>query len=195
MVIQISLKKGVWEALADSAMDRILNWFFAYPEDGFTLNDLCKVTNTAKKTANMVVEKLVQAGFLEKQVYGKLWRLSARKKHPFFVTRKIPTNLRMVYESGILDALLQMYPQARSIILFGSYRKGDDIPASDIDVAVELPGKISQKIVELGTIRHFGYRHDVKVNVYIFSRSSIDNNVFANIANGIVLWGFLEVKP
>ena len=40
-----------------------------------------------------------------------------------------------------------------------------------------------------------GYRKNIKVNLHVFSRKHIDLNVFANIANGIVLNGFLEVRP
>jgi hypothetical protein len=30
--------------------------------------------------------------------------------------------------------------------------------------------------------------------LHIFNRNNIDDNLFNNIANGILLWGFLEVK-
>ena len=51
------------------------------------------------------------------------------------------------------------------------------------------------KIVELGVLPEFGYRKDVLVNLYIFSRNKADLNLFSNIANGIVLEGFLEARP
>jgi hypothetical protein len=195
MASPTSLKKTVELALLDIATQRILYWFFAYPETDFSLTDLCKETKTAKTTAKLVVEHLEKMGFLEKKVYGRLWRLSARHDHPYFATRKIPGNLQMVYESGIIEDVLRRYPQARAIVLFGSYRKGDDVPESDIDIAVELPGKEPLRIKELGSITNFGYRRDVRVNAHLFSRESVDINVFANIVNGIVLWGFLEVAP
>ena len=42
---------------------------------------------------------------------------------------------------------------------------------------------------------NIGYRKNVPVNVHVFSRNKIDLNLFANIANGIILEGFLEVRP
>ena len=51
------------------------------------------------------------------------------------------------------------------------------------------------KIFELGILPEFGHRKNVLVNLYIFSRNKIDLNLFSNIANGIVLEGFLEVRP
>ena len=83
----------------------------------------------------------------------------------------------------------------KNIILFGSYRKGDDDERSDIDIAVEVLGDEEPKIINIGVLNKIGYRNGIKINVYVFSRNKIDLNLFANIANGIGLEGFLEVRP
>ena len=82
---------------------------------------------------------------------------------------------------------------AKAIILFWSYRKGDDNEKSDIDIAVEVIGNQDLKIVNLENIHQFGYRKNVPVNLHVFSKNKVDINLFSNIANGIVLAGFLEV--
>ena len=51
------------------------------------------------------------------------------------------------------------------------------------------------QIIGLGVVEQLGYRKNVPINLYIFSRNKIDLNLFANIANGFVLDGFLEVRP
>ena len=84
-------------------------------------------------------------------------------------------------------------PNAKAIVLFGSYRKGDDNEESDIDIAVEVIDE-SRYIEDFGVIGKFGYRRGITVNLNVFSRDKINNNLFSNIANGIVLDGFLEVK-
>ena len=33
-----------------------------------------------------------------------------------------------------------------------------------------------------------------RIQIHLFSRENIDTGIFNNIANGILLWGFLEVK-
>ena len=101
----------------------------------------------------------------------------------------------MVCESGILKEIHKLTPGARAVILFGSYRKGDDTEKSDIDIAVEVLDDKEVQMIELGIVPELGYRKNVPVNLYIFSRNKIDLNLFANIANGIVLEGFLEVRP
>ena len=49
--------------------------------------------------------------------------------------------------------------------------------------------------MRLGIVEQLGYRKKVNVNLHVFSRNKIDLNLFVNIANGIVLDGFLEVRP
>ena len=185
--------KGLKISGLERAYDKMHAWFFAYPQDEFTLNDLCKQLEIAKTTANMVVASLKKEGFLEVRVLGKLWRIKANQEHVYFKTRKIPFNLKLAYESGILAWIQENIPRAKVIILFGSYRWGDDIPESDLDIAVEISEEKELEIIE-GKIEKFGYRENVKASIHLFSRKHIDRNLFASMSNGIVLTGFLEVK-
>ena len=149
-------------------------------------------------TAKRVVTRLVDEGFLSKKVYGKTWRITCNKDHYYNLTAKIAYNLNMVYRAyyaGLRDNILKIVGNARSIMLFGSYRKGDDTEESDVDIAVEVAGDEEMRIVELGVIPQFGFRDNVHINLHIFSRNKVDLNLFSNIANGIVLEGFLEVRP
>lgn len=176
------------------AFDKILHWFFSYPLSPVSLSDLSKQLDISKTTANRIVTQLVNENFLIKEVLGRIWRLSANQKHPYFITRKIGYNLVLIYGSGIIDAIHERVSNARAIVLFGSYRKGDDTEKSDIDIAVEVLTDEEPQIIELGVIE-LGYRKNVPINLHVFSRNKVDLNLFANIANGIVLEGFLEVRP
>ncbi|MFH1432554.1 MAG: nucleotidyltransferase domain-containing protein [archaeon] len=174
---------------------KIQYWFFSYPDKEMSLTDLSTVLKISKTTANRIVTQLVDEGFLRKEILGKLWRISSNKDHPRLYQRKISYNLGMIYESGILEEIHRQIPNSKAIILFGSYRKGDDNEKSDIDIAVEVLDDEDVRIFEVGIIPQLGYRINVPVNVHVFSRNKIDLNLFANIANGIVLEGFLEVRP
>ena len=129
------------------------------------------------------------------QTIGKLWRITCNQRHYYNTTRKIPYHLNLVYESEIVERISNIIHNYKAIILFGSYRKGDDDEKSDIDMAVEIIKDDALKIVRLGNIPRLGYRENVPINLHIFSKDMIDLNLFANIANGIVLYGFLEVRP
>ncbi|MGC9310358.1 MAG: nucleotidyltransferase domain-containing protein [Candidatus Aenigmatarchaeota archaeon] len=180
---------------ANEAYNKILAWFFSFPQKELSLNNISRELGISKTTANTILKKLVKEGFLKKEVLGRTWRVSCNQDHPYFLAKKIPYNLILIYESGIMDAIHKILPSPKAVVLFGSYRKGDDVETSDIDIAVEVAGNDEPKIVELGRLPNLGYRKNVVVNLYVFSRNKIDLNMFANIANGIVLEGFLEVRP
>jgi predicted nucleotidyltransferase len=177
------------------AYTKLNRWFFDYPTTEFGLNDLCSALKISKTTANKVVTLLKEENFLNVKPIGNLWRISCNPHHAHNLTRKIPYHLNLIYESGIIERIRETNPNPRAIILFGSYRKGDDIETSDIDVAVELLDDDEVQITELGIIPQLGYRQNVRVNAHMFSRNKINLNLFVNIANGIVLDGFLEVRP
>ncbi len=178
-----------------AAQQRIVAWFAASPSIDFTFNEICTATKTAKTTAKTVIEDLEKRELIKKTVLGRLWRLAANLDSYKFRELKIVLNLDYLFASNVTEFIFNIYPQARTIVLFGSYRKGEDIETSDLDIAVEIPGIKQTKVEEVGVIDVFGFREKVKVNALIFSRETVDLNVFANIANGIVLYGFLEVKP
>lgn len=178
----------------NEASHKIQWWFFSYPDREFGLNDLTEALKISKTTANRVVHQLVDEGFLNLEVIGNIWRISCNKDHLYNYSRKISYNLSMVYESAIMGLIREIVPNSRVIILFGSYRKGDDNENSDIDIAVEVLDNKDLRIENLGILPEFGFRKNVQVTLHIFSRNKIDLNLFANIANGIVLEGLLEVS-
>lgn len=174
---------------------KVIYYFFSFPDHPIGLNDLSEQIGASKTSTKSAVTILVEEGFLKKEEVGNAWRISADPKNPFFIIKKIPYNLQLIYESGIIAAVYSKLPNARAIILFGSYRWGVDNEKSDIDIAVEVLDNEDMRIETLGLIEQFGSRRKVKVNIHIFSRNKIDLNLFTNIANGILLDGLLEVHP
>lgn len=174
---------------------KTLYWFFSFPNVSLGLNDLSEALKISKTTAKRVVLQLMEEGFLKREILGKIWRISCDPNHPYNFTRKICYNLTLIYESSILKIIHDQIKNPRAIILFGSYRKGDDTEKSDIDIAVEVLGNEEVRIEQLVEVLNFGNRKNVLINLYVFSRNKVDLNLFANIANGIVLDGFLEVRP
>lgn len=173
---------------------KMLYWFFSFPDRKMGLTELAKELKISKATATQIVRSLLKEGFLKKETIGKAWQIFCNKKHYFNWTRKICFNLQMIFDSNIVQEVYKKFPNAKVIILFGSYRKGDDNEESDIDIAVEVLDGNNKYIEDFGVIGKFGYRKGVIVNANVFSRDKINNNLFYNIVNGIVLDGFLEVK-
>ena len=177
------------------AYQKVLFWFFSFPTREIGLSDLSEAVGIAKTTAHKIVTTLVNEQFLKLEIIGRIWRISCNQDHIYNFSKKISYNLMMVYESGVLQEVHQRVPNPKVVALFGSYRKGDDTEKSDIDIAVEVIGDQELKIESIGILSAFGYRRDISVNLHLFSRDHIDINLFSNVANGIVLDGFLEVKP
>jgi predicted nucleotidyltransferase len=187
------LKTIDWLVLSE-AYKRTLSFFFSFPSRTIGLNDLSQEIGVSKTTAREIVLQLEREKFLNKEEIGKTWRITANPSHPYLITRKAPQSLQMIYESGAVDLIRKKYPSAKAIILFGSFRNGSDNEQSDVDLAVEITSNSEPKIEKLGAIESFNYRKNVPVNLFVFSRNKIDLNIFNNIANGIVLDGFLEVS-
>jgi len=174
---------------------KILSFFFAFPDCSIGLTDLAGKISSSKNSVRLAVLQLGREGLLHKEEIGKSWRISTVSKNPRFIAKKIAYHLGLLYESLIYQSVYMEVPHARAIIFFGSCRWGTDNEKSDIDLAVEILGNQGLRIKPLGVIKRFGFRKNVKVNLHIFSRTSVDLNLFTNIANGIVLDGLLEAHP
>lgn len=103
-------------------------------------------------------------------------------------------NLKLIYESNIIERLSNDFPGS-TIILFGSYSKGEDIaqydpeiPASDIDIAI-----INSKEKELDLEKYEKFlEKKISLNFYS-SFSNIHKHLKNNILNGILLSGNIEL--
>lgn len=188
----ISKKESILEFT--ESYRKCLLWFFDYPDTEISLNDLSANLGMSKTAIRSAVMNLENEGFLIRKELGKVWRISCNKKHAYNHTLKVFIHLEMLSLTDIIEEIYKVIPGARAIILFGSYRKGDDTERSDIDIAIEIVGDNSLKIIEFGEL-NIGYRKNVKVNLHVFTRNKIDLNLFANIANGILLEGFFEARP
>ena len=187
--------KGVKLEELERAYEKSLAWFFAFPRTKIGLSELALSIKSSKTSTKQAIESLVNRGIITREIAGKAWILIANQRNQIFIRKKVPYYLDKIYESGIIEAIRNKIPQARTIILFGSYRNGDDIEESDIDIAVEILDNRELEIVRLGILEQLGYRKNIPINLHIFTRNKIDLNLFANIANGIVLEGFLEARP
>jgi predicted nucleotidyltransferase len=178
---------------SNEAYRKVLYWFFAFPSLKMGLNEIVKKIKISKSTANKIVKKFEKEGFLIIDEIGRSWQVSNNLGHWYNKSLKICYNLERVYLSGIIEKIKREYKGIRSIVLFGSYRKGDDSEKSDIDIAVERVGNKKLEIKKFAVIKNFGYRKNVEVNVHLFSRDKVHSHLFSNIINGIVLDGYLEV--
>ena len=94
-------------------------------------------------------------------------------------------NIRLVYESGVIDFLSENFPGC-VVILFGSYSYGEDSVSSDVDIAVVgakrrcLDFKKYEKILN----------RNISVNFYD-DFNSISAEIKGSLCNGVNLAGGL----
>jgi predicted nucleotidyltransferase len=198
VTIMVKKIKSVKPIELNEAYNRALTFFFSYPNIEITLNALSSKLKISKTTAKKTITRLIDEGFLTRTIFGKTWIIKCNQNSAYNYSRKVAFNLSMVFEAylnGLREDVFAQVRNPKAVILFGSYRKGDDIETSDIDIAAEVLDEKGTGIIELGRIAEFGYRKNVAVNLHVFCRKNIDSNLIANIANGIILEGFLEVRP
>ena len=176
----------------ETAKLRVLEILFRFPEKEFSLSDLAREARVAKANIGSILEEFHSAGLIEITKLRVTWRIKANQKNPDFIKNKIVHNLAFVYGGGLVEFLDDYFGHPKAITLFGSFRKGDDISSSDIDIAIESEGE--SKTIGLRELSDFEKMIGRKIQVHLFNRKNVDINLFNNIANGIVLSGFLEVK-
>ena len=178
----------------ETSIQRILEILIKFPEKEFSLSDLAKESRVSKAHMGGLLEELLKIDFIKIEKLNKIWRIKANQNDPNFMRGKINYNLNLVYQSGIIDFLNEYFKNPKAIVLFGSFRKGEDLSSSDIDLAIETDEVKSHNVIELGELTEFEKEIKRKIQIHLFNRKDMDINVFNNIANGIVLSGFLEVS-
>lgn len=177
----------------ETARSRILEVLFKFPDKEFSLSDIAREAVVAKANVGMLLDGLHKIGFIEITKLSKIWRIKPNQRNVNFTRSKIIYNLNFVFASGLIDFLAGHFKNPKAIILFGSFRTGEDMSGSDIDIAVETDEE-EYSVIGLRELAEFEKEIGRKVQIHLFNSKSVDLNVFNNIANGIVLYGFLEVK-
>lgn len=179
----------------ETARQRILEVLFRFPDREFSLSDLATEAGVAKANIGKILDELYKGNLINITKLSKIWRIKANQSDWRFIKSKIVYNLNFVYQSGLIEFLVEHFKNPKAIILFGSFRKGEDISDSDIDIAIESDEVKEYEIIGLRELANFESDIERKIQIHLFNRKNIDINVFNNIANGVVLFGFLEVKP
>lgn len=137
----------------------------------------------SKSVSGLEEEKLIT---VDRSSKIKLHLIKLDRDNPRAIELKRIENLRITYESGMLDYLEGCFP-GKTIILFGSYSRGEDTVKSDIDIAII--GKDSKVSLE-----KFEKILNRNINIqFIPSLKSINKELLSGICNGIVLTGAIEL--
>lgn len=178
----------------ETAKQKIAHVLFRYPDKEFSLSDLAKEARVRKSNIGAILNDYYKIGFIEITKLSKIWRIKANQQNRSFIWNKIVYNLIFVYQSELVEFLVDRFKNPKVVILFGTSRTGTDVTTSDIDIAIETNEVENYEILSFKELESWEKMIGRKIQIHLFNRKAIDNNLFNNIANGFVLWGFLEVQ-
>ena len=135
------------------------------------------------------LSQLIKYGLIKEEVQKKGGRkfpvYKAKHESPIFRRYKLIFNLTSLFESGLVD-FLEKKLTPNSIVVFGSYRRGEDVEESDIDLFIEtIEDQLDLSLFEKKLKRKIQLHFKKDFTLY-------PRELKNNIINGIVIHGFLE---
>jgi len=113
----------------------VLKLFLFNPEDSFYLREISSRADIPIRGVQREVKKLKEIGLLDESVSGNRVYYRANRKSPIFEDLK-----RIFFKTeGIVKALKESFSDKHKItfaFIYGSYAKGEETTASDIDLMV-----------------------------------------------------------
>lgn len=168
--------------------ERIKEYFFENPTTKLRLRQIERILKLPFPSVVRYIKELEKVGILKSEVIGNIKLYSSDRSSKTFLLEKKLYNIKTVYNSGLIEYLIQEYSNP-TIVLFGSYSKGEDIEKSDIDIYIEM---LKEEKINL---EKFEKRLNKRIQIFLYKNiKDIENKELANnIINGITLNGFIEV--
>ncbi len=170
---------------------RVLKNFFINPLKQFNLKEISVLSEIAHTSVKNELKKFVRIGIIKIIVESKGKRkfplYAANIDYTLFKILKKISNEYQIRTCGLVEYLkINLMPN--SIMLFGSFSRGEDTIESDIDLFIES----SPKDINL---RKFEKKLNRKINL-IFKKdiNNLKKELLNNIINGIILYGEIKLK-
>ena len=167
---------------------RILRLFFEGPNERLHLREVARRVGLSATGAMKILRALEKEGMLEKEQGAVTVVYRGNYNNEKFMALKRSLNLYSLNYSGLVSELIDFFNIPECMVLFGSYAKGEDTRESDIDIAVMTNMKeYPQLDVYEGDLKR-------KISLHLINNIKNEEKDFINtLANGIVIYGYLEV--
>ncbi len=153
----------------------------------FSQRDLAKALHVSPTAIASALKLLAREQFVTITKTKTINFIMFNRDNPKAVHLKRTENLKNIYISGLADFLENQLPGS-TILVFGSYAKGEDTQTSDIDIAV-----IGRKEKSLA-LQPFEKTLSRTINVNFYdSWKNIHQHLKNNILNGIVICGSVDL--
>lgn len=166
--------------------EKITELLFNFPLRTFHIREISRILNISAPSISKAVKKLEKEDIIvsNKRV---IYEIKANIENPKFKQMKRSHNLSKIYSSGLFDYLYDNF-YLNTIVLFGSYSKGEDTERSDIDIAII--GSNEKQIA----IEYYEKKLNRRINIDFIDFSKIKLELKESIINGIVLSGYIKLK-
>lgn len=171
------LKSSIW---------KVFEVFVNEPIKIHYIKEISKKINLAPTSVKKHIDGLKDSSLIIKKKGERFEGYIANRENENFLFYKKMFNLIIIKESGILDYIKDnLYP--KSIVLYGSYLRGEDIEKSDIDLFIISKTKKSLNFEK--------YERVLKRKVHVILEENLNRlneNIKLEIINGLVLYGYLK---
>ena len=170
-----------------------LRHFFEDPNRWFHVREMARLLRLNPSTASKYLNQLYEGGFLTRKYERGHLLFKSDNENYNFKDAKLYYNISSIRKSGLIEYLYGHLHYPESILIYGSYSKGENDQNSDIDLFV-----ITNMKKELN-LDVFEKKLKAKIHLFLktkneFSHLQKENKNLANsIINGIVLRGYFEV--
>ncbi|MEK6873651.1 MAG: nucleotidyltransferase domain-containing protein [Nanoarchaeota archaeon] len=167
----------------------ILRFLFLMSGKSFNARILSKHLNVSQTAISKALPYLEKKNLIKisKDKESKRWSIELNRENKHVLNLKRAENLKMIYESGLVEFLSEKFPTS-TLILFGSYSFGEDTFDSDIDISIIGAKEKNISLFEFNK----KLRRTISINFYKDFKE-INKNLRENIFNGIILKGGIEL--
>ena len=152
--------------------------FFTEPTKIHFVKEISRKIEIAPTSVRIHLKTLISEGLIRESKSELFNGYISVRENPNFVFEKKIANLVLIKSSGLIEELKESYP--KSIILFGSYAKGEDIETSDVDLFVDSkPFKFNTKKFE----------EYLKRKIHIIFKEEANKSLLESINQGAILFG------
>ncbi len=167
--------------------EEIFSLLCLYAGEKMSQREISKKIGVSPTAISNSLNLLVEEKLIKVEKMKTINFVSFNRDEEKSISLKRVENIKNIYNSQILDYMEKELPGG-TVILFGSYSRGEDTDSSDIDIAVI--GR-KDKILNLDKFEKILNR---KININFYdSWKKIDIHLKNNILNGIVFTGGVEL--
>jgi predicted nucleotidyltransferase len=165
---------------------KVLQQFFDFPRKAFLIRELSRNTKLSVPSVRLHVKALLAEGLIIRDKNGLYPSFRAARDNSLFKLLKAQNAVLRLHQTGSIGTIEKAaYPSC--IVLFGSASRGEDTEESDIDLFVQA------KRMKLD-LSKFEKALNRKINVLFEpDLKTISPELLNNLANGIVVYGYLKV--